>query len=139
MRYSDDALTSPCQAEASGIRTAADAVRVIGQGLAYASVEYLRLAHLDAAGTLITIDEQQGDHVSLRIAFPEIIRALWLRNTRRLLIAHNHPSGDPTPSRGDRVATRQLAGLLRALDVVLVDHLIFARGGIASFRGLGLI
>lgn len=139
MRHPDDDLTCAWQVEPSRIRTAADAACLIGRGLAHASVECLRLAHLDAAGALITIDEQQGDRASLQIAFPEIVRTLCLRNTRQLLIAHNHPSGDPTPSKGDRIATRRLADLLRTLDVVLLDHLVFAHGGIASFRALGLI
>lgn len=60
-------------------------------------------------------------------------------DARGVVIAHNHPSGDPTPSAADRDATRQLARALAALDVRLVDHLIIATSGTQSFRALGLL
>lgn len=56
-----------------------------------------------------------------------------------VVIAHNHPSGDPTPSAADREATRLLARALETLEMRLLDHLIVARGGITSFRRLGLL
>lgn len=56
-----------------------------------------------------------------------------------VVIAHNHPSGDPMPSIADRETTRLLARALAALEIRLLDHLIVARGGITSFRRLGLL
>lgn len=56
-----------------------------------------------------------------------------------VVMAHNHPSGDPKPSIADREATRLLARALGTLEVRLVDHLIVATGGIVSFRSLGLL
>jgi DNA repair protein RadC len=56
-----------------------------------------------------------------------------------VVMAHNHPSGDPTPSIADREATRLLARALATLEMRLVDHLIVARDGITSFRRLGLL
>jgi DNA repair protein RadC len=121
------------------LRTAADAARMVGLGLAESTFEILRLAHLDSAGALVAMDEQHGGPEALPLSIGRIMRNAFQHDTRRLLIAHNHPSGDPTPSRSDRFATRQLAGLLRLMDIVLIDHLIFARGGVASFRALGMI
>ena len=111
----------------------------MGKGLVDSATEILRLAHLDSASRLIALAEQQGRHDALPIAFGQIVRDACHHRTRKLLVAHNHPSGDPTPSYSDRVATRRLAELLRILDIVLLDHLIFARGGIASFRAMGLL
>ncbi|WP_237709170.1 JAB domain-containing protein [Sphingomonas elodea] len=54
-----------------------------------------------------------------------------------MVMAHNHPSGDPRPSRADRATTRRLLHALEPVDVRLVDHLILARGGAVSFRALG--
>ena len=54
-------------------------------------------------------------------------------------IAHNHPSGDPSPSRADIEATRRLAEAAAALGIRLHDHLIFAGGDCRSFRALGLL
>ncbi|TGX52565.1 DNA repair protein [Sphingomonas gei] len=56
-----------------------------------------------------------------------------------VVMAHNHPSGDPAPSSADREATRLLARALATLDIRLADHLIVARGGVTSFRRLGLL
>lgn len=56
-----------------------------------------------------------------------------------VVMAHNHPSGDSTPSAADRDATRLLARALDALEVRLMDHLVVSSGGIASFRALGLL
>ncbi|MDG2533302.1 JAB domain-containing protein [Sphingomonas sp. HITSZ_GF] len=56
-----------------------------------------------------------------------------------LVMAHNHPSGDPTPSEADREATRRLARALDPLGVQLLDHLVVAARGITSFRSLGFL
>nr|WP_315590070.1 JAB domain-containing protein [Sphingomonas psychrotolerans] len=56
-----------------------------------------------------------------------------------VVMAHNHPSGDPAPSVADLEATRLLARALGTFDIRLVDHLIVARDGITSFRQLGLL
>lgn len=56
-----------------------------------------------------------------------------------VVMAHNHPSGNPTPSIADREATRLLARALATLEMRLLDHLIVARDGITSFRQLGLL
>jgi DNA repair protein RadC len=56
-----------------------------------------------------------------------------------LVMAHNHPSGDPTPSQADREATRRLARALDPLGIRLLDHLVVAARGITSFRSLGFL
>jgi DNA repair protein RadC len=56
-----------------------------------------------------------------------------------VVMAHNHPSGDATPSDDDRVLTRRLARALDAVGVRLIDHLVLAGDEAASFRGLGLL
>jgi DNA repair protein RadC len=74
-------------------------------------------------------------HLSIR---PIIARAIAL-NARSMMIAHNHPSGDATPGPQDYRFTRQLCHLLRALDVQIEDHLIFAGECSFSFRDAGLL
>lgn len=121
------------------LRTAADAVSLLGDDLRRASTERLKLVHLSREGRLIALTEQLGGHDALPLAFDRIVREAFAHDSRRLLVAHNHPSGDPTPSRSDRIVTRHLAELLRRLEIDLVDHLVFARGGVRSFRQLGLL
>lgn len=56
-----------------------------------------------------------------------------------VVMAHNHPSGDPTPSTADYALTRRLAQALHFVDVILFDHLVLARRGYHSFRARGLL
>ena len=69
----------------------------------------------------------------------EIFAAALKCDAFGLVIAHNHPSGDPRPSRADIEATRRLAETAAALGICLHDHLIFAGGECCSFRELGLL
>jgi DNA repair protein RadC len=55
------------------------------------------------------------------------------------VLVHNHPSGDPTPSRADIEMTREIAAAARALKITIHDHLVIGRSGHASFKSLGLI
>ena len=119
--------------------TAADAAALLGQEMRSASREYLRIAHLDRHGGVLALSSQSGGHHALPIALQHIAREAILHDSRRLLIAHNHPSGDPTPSMADRTVTRRLAEAMRLIGIELVDHLVFARGGVTSFRQIGLL
>jgi len=65
-------------------------------------------------------------------------RALELSSTAIILV-HNHPSGDPTPSSADIAMTREIAEIAKPLGIELHDHIIVGRDGHASFRGLKLI
>jgi len=55
------------------------------------------------------------------------------------MMMHNHPSGDPAPSKADIAITREISAALKALDIALHDHLIVGRDKHASFRALGLL
>jgi len=52
---------------------------------------------------------------------------------------HNHPSGDPTPSKADILMTREVVAAAKALSIAVHDHLVIGRGGHASFKSLGLL
>jgi DNA repair protein RadC len=56
-----------------------------------------------------------------------------------IVLVHDHPSGDPTPSRADIEMTKQIVAVARPLGVVVHDHIIVGKHGHTSFRGLGLI
>ena len=57
----------------------------------------------------------------------------------RLILVHNHPSGDPKPSRNDIEMTREVKAAAEALGIAIHDHLVIGRKGYASFRSLGLL
>ena len=139
MWHANDELARDWLSAPFRIRTAADAVQLLGTSLQHAPIEKLRLAHLEGDGGLIAVTEESGGKDIILFGLAQIIRDACMLGTSRILVAHNHPSGDPTPSRADRYATRRLAETLQLLEIELVDHLIFARGGVASFRGMGLL
>ncbi|WP_424814164.1 RadC family protein [Roseococcus sp. YIM B11640] len=108
--------------------------------LARERVEHFRVLFLDSKNRLIA-DEQQGKGtVNHTPAYPrEIVkRALELHATAVILV-HNHPSGDPQPSRGDIEMTAEVRAAAQALGITLHDHLIIGRGEPYSFRREGLI
>ncbi len=102
--------------------------------------EQFRVLFLDKKNRLIADEVQQTgtvDHTPVYIR--EIMkRALELQATA-IILAHNHPSGDPTPSRTDIEMTRQIVSVATPLNIAVHDHLIVGRDGHASFRDLGLL
>jgi DNA repair protein RadC len=69
----------------------------------------------------------------------ELLKRALLANAAGLIVYHNHPSGDPTPSREDREFTRRLASAAESVGLRLLDHIVVARDGCVSFREAGLM
>lgn len=69
----------------------------------------------------------------------EVFRAAIADNAAAVILVHNHPSGDPTPSAEDRQVTRQLTGAGQLLGIPVVDHVVIGDGRYASFVELGLL
>jgi DNA repair protein RadC len=102
--------------------------------------EQFRVLFLDSKNRLIADEVQQRGTVNHTPVYPrEIVkRALELSSTAIILV-HNHPSGDPTPSSADIKMTKEIVEAAKALKVEVHDHLVIGRGAPASFRSLGLI
>ncbi len=98
-------------------------------------------AHLDGEQRLIaTIVARNGGHDEVELPIRAIIEDALRLGSAGLILAHNHPSGDPRPSEADLVATRQLAATAENLDIRLHDHLIVgSNGDCRSLRALGLL
>jgi DNA repair protein RadC len=108
--------------------------------LAIARTEVLGVAHLDASRRLIAAVMLPSDSpCSVDLPLRRIVADAMRLNTRGLLIAHNHPSGDPRPSRADVEATRALVGVASPIGIMLYDHLVFAGAEHVSFSGAGLL
>jgi DNA repair protein RadC len=108
--------------------------------LAHEPREQVRVLFLDKKNQLIA-DEVVGrgtvDHAPL---YPrELMRRALELSASALILVHNHPSGDPTPSSADVEITRQIIEAGRTLRISVHDHLVVGRDGIASFKALGLI
>lgn len=106
--------------------------------------EVLRVLFLDAARQLITDEQLQQGSLAQLILYPRIIfkRALEL-DAASIVLVHNHPSGDPTPSEADFSSTEKLAALARSLGIELAEHIVVSRSGYALIgqrpHGRGLI
>jgi DNA repair protein RadC len=103
------------------------------------SRESLWVAHVDEKARCIHLSRHEGDGHGAPLPLHDIIADAALNGSAGILLAHNHPSGDATPSRSDCLATRRLASAAEALDCVILDHLVFAGIACTSFRQLGLL
>ena len=121
------------------VDTARHAADLLAPLFAGAADEGVAAMHADGAGRLLAIDEFGGGVEEIALPIRAILRRALNLGARGLVIAHNHPSGDPAPSPADVAATRRLATVCETLGVTLHDHLIFARAGCESFRRLGLL
>ena len=108
--------------------------------MSHRETEHFRVLFLDRKNTLIA-DEELGrgtvDHVPV---YPrEVLRRALELNASALILVHNHPSGDPTPSSADIAMTGQIQTAAQALSITLHDHLIIGKSRESSFRALGLL
>lgn len=108
--------------------------------MAHEKNEQFRVLFLNKKNELMADEVQQKGTVDHTPAYPrEIVkRALELGATAVILV-HNHPSGDPSPSQADIVMTRHISEAAEALDIVVHDHIIVSKRGATSFRTEGLI
>lgn len=106
---------------------------------AFADTERLWVAHVDDEARCIHLASYDGGVDAVDIPVRSIIGDAIRFDSKGIVLAHNHPSGQATPSRSDKVATRALAIAAEAIDLTLLDHLVFAGQDCASFRRLGLL
>ncbi|WEJ98350.1 MAG: JAB domain-containing protein [Candidatus Sphingomonas phytovorans] len=107
---------------------------------AFSAVEIARVLHLDGQGRLILDEEiSRGTIDEATIHVREVIRRAVELHAASIVLVHNHPSGDPAPSRADVDITRRIARAGQPLGIAVHDHLIMSTSGHASMRELGLI
>ena len=95
----------------------------------------MRVLLLDAKSQLVEkVNLYQGTANSSVLRAAEVFRLAIIRNCPGLILCHNHPSGDPTPSPEDIEATKQLVAADRILDIELVDHLIIGHQRFVSLK-----
>lgn len=119
----------------------ADDVRLLFRHLAASPHEILAFGYLDRDWRLIGQRHSiSPNRMSVQIPLRAVARDVVRLDARRVVMAHNHPSGDPQPSSSDLKATKRLATALAALGVALVEHVILTRShGAFSLRGAGLL
>ncbi|MEM9810509.1 MAG: DNA repair protein RadC [Pseudomonadota bacterium] len=117
-----------------------DLIAYCRSATAYEQVEQFRILFLNNKNTLIADEKQQTGTVNhTPVYVREVIKRALTLNASAIILVHNHPSGDPTPSRADIQMTGQIVQAAKAVDLVVHDHLIIGRGQETSFRNLGLL
>ena len=108
--------------------------------MAFADREQFRILFLDKRNQLIADEVQQTGTVDHTPVYPrEVVKRALELSATAIILVHNHPSGDPTPSRADIDMTKEIATVAKPLGIAVHDHIIVGKDGHASLRGLGVI
>ncbi|MBE7210030.1 MAG: DNA repair protein RadC [Gluconacetobacter diazotrophicus] len=103
-------------------------------------IEQFRILFLDAEDRLLLDEAQARGTVNHTPVYPrEVLRRAMELEAAGIVLVHNHPSGDPTPSQEDLAMTRQIVEACAVMGVAVRDHLIVGNGRTASFRDQGLL
>ena len=108
--------------------------------MGFETKEQFRILFLDKRNQISAVEVQQTgtvDHTPVYVR--EVVKRALELSATAIVLVHNHPSGDPTPSRADIEMTKQIVAAAKPLGVLVHDHIIVGKQGHASFRGLGLI
>ena len=106
----------------------------------YSEVEEFHLLFLDRKNALLADERQARGTVDHTPVYPrEVVKRALELGASAIIMVHNHPSGDPTPSRADIEMTREVQKAASSLGVALHDHVILGRGRHASLKTLGLM
>ncbi|NRP18907.1 hypothetical protein LPJGGPFB_02151 [Ensifer adhaerens] len=107
--------------------------------MAYETKEQFRILFLDKRNTLIADEVQQTGTIDHTPVYPrEVVKRALELSATALILAHNHPSGDPTPSRADIDMTKLIVETAKPLGIAVHDHIIIGKDGHVSLKGLRL-
>jgi DNA repair protein RadC len=117
-----------------------DVIDYCRTSMAFADKEQFRLLFLDKRNQLISDEVQQTGTVDHTPVYPrEVIKRALELSATALILVHNHPSGDPTPSQADIQMTKAIIDIAKPLGISVHDHIIVGKHGHASLKGLRLI
>ena len=132
-------LLSLQENERATIRSPQDVANLLQGEMAFLEQEHLRVALLNTRNQVVSIHEvYQGNVNSAVIRAGEVFREAVRSNCPAIIVVHNHPSGDPTPSQEDIRVTEQLVEAGRILDIEVLDHVVVAQNGFMSLKERGL-
>lgn len=133
-------LASEAPEEATTIGSPEDAARLVQYEMSALEDEHLRIILLDTRNHVLgePQDLYHGSVNSSQVRIGEVFKPAIRRNATALILAHNHPSGDPTPSPDDVALTRACVEAGKLLDIDVLDHLVIGRGRYVSMKERGL-
>lgn len=121
------------------INSPEDAARLVSYEMSALEEEHLRVIMLDTRNHMMDISEvYHGSVNTSQVRVGEVFKSAIRRNATAVIVVHNHPSGDPTPSPDDVAVTRALVDAGRLLEVEVLDHLVIGRGRYVSMKERGL-
>lgn len=121
------------------IRSPADVANLLMLEMGLLEQEHLRVILLDTRNRVLAVTTvYKGSLNSSMIRVGELFREAIRRNSAAVIIAHNHPSGDPTPSPEDVAVTKQVVQAGKLLDIDVLDHLVIGQGRFVSLKERGL-
>ncbi|KPL84779.1 DNA repair protein RadC [Thermanaerothrix daxensis] len=125
--------------ERPAIHSPADAAALVLYEMSALSQEHLWVILTDTRNRVMHIEKMyRGSLNASTVRVGEVFRAAIQRNAAAILVVHNHPSGDPTPSPEDITLTRALIQAGRLLDIEVLDHLVIGQGRFVSLKERGL-
>jgi DNA repair protein RadC len=132
-------LTLGSPDERPSINSPADAASLVQYEMSALEQEHLRVMLLDRRNRVLeTVDVYKGSVNSSQVRVGEIFKEAIRKNASALIVIHNHPSGDPTPSPDDVAVTRAIVQAGKLLDVDVLDHLVIGHGRWVSLKERGL-
>ncbi|MDA1326529.1 MAG: DNA repair protein RadC [Proteobacteria bacterium] len=109
-------------------------------GMAHEKTEHFRILFLDVKNMLIADEEQQHGTVNHTPIYPrEVVKRALELSASAIILVHNHPSGNPTPSQADIQMTKSIRDAAKGVNIALHDHIIVAKSGTVSFLDKGLL
>ncbi len=124
----------------TGLSSWAAVIDYVRTAQAFAEKEQFRILFLDKKNQLIADEVLQEGTVDHTPVYPrEVVKRALELSATALILVHNHPSGDPTPSQADVEMTRQVVQVARTLGIQVLDHVIVGKDGHASLKALKLI
>jgi len=132
-------LTLEAPEERPTINSPADAAALVQYEMSALEQEHLRVFLMDTKNHVLDIVEVYRGSVNMsQVRIGEVFKAAIRRNATAVIVVHNHPSGDPTPSPDDVAVTRALVQAGKLLDVDVLDQLIIGQGRFISLKERGL-
>jgi DNA repair protein RadC len=132
-------LLSTQPEERATVRSPQDVANLLLAEMALLEQEHLRVLLLNSRNQVLAMPEvYKGNVSSAQVRISELLREAVREGCPSIIVVHNHPSGDPTPSADDVELTRKLLEASRFLDIDVLDHIVIARQGIVSLRDKGL-
>ena len=121
------------------IRSPADVMNLMGAEMAFLDQEHLRVLVLNTKNEVLKTEEiYKGNVNSSIVRAAELLRPAVRENCPSIIVAHNHPSGDPTPSAEDILITRDIVSAGKLMGIEVLDHVVIGQKGHVSMKDRGL-